>query len=751
MDFETFSITPSDLQDEVVDVTPIFAENRVIITYRTKGVEIYDLKDRSCIKSWTQNPATIAAAAAAAAATPSKKKKSAAAATNNNNGQITFDTQTLLQPRSKRLCSVVNGSSLLSWSFSLPSFGDDVLLSLSQQSAAAATKRGSKSAAAASAESAAAAATSSSSSSSLFTATALPCAKGTTACRLLSSEPSGKDSDGDATMGDASDRDLYAVFGDGHVLRIPAGGNGAPEEIFSPGRTRRSAHTALWAQAIRGGRHVLLLLAGASSAASAATLVVIDTAASSSSASVQIPLGGSDTGKVAGCDFDEATASLCVAWASGRWEVLRLAALLDGAAAGGGSAAAGKGPSGSVGNILDVTGVAWAGKDVILVAGTARCDVCGSLALAEGETVVLAVETVYSTVQAAAKTAHPVTRIVRMGPGAAPASVDVALVAATAVSHAALRLIPVTLNTAITSALRLAPALQEKPGAQPRQAFPALVKLIPEKPRPKNGMEVEEEEEESGNEEEEEEEEESGIVDVMAEVQAPFEATDAYSAEWVKGIMEQNAREEAVIAEIEGAQSSAQVTEIAKKYIAEKNAKELKASFGFVRAVEDKLVVAARKAAQEGVDVEGFAALWKDVVVRKLLKCAKAPLTYSYAPRLLQLCMDNSFYGGMEDCLRYMKNIPDELIVKLMAHVIALPDEPPKAVAEEEKKPVFGFETFDPRNRFVRIGFLTPKEYLLSMLITLPRNEVFAHKYIKSFSKQDITVNILYIFILYYM
>lgn len=419
MEFETFSITPGDLQDEVVDVTPISQENRAIITYRTKGVEIYDLKDRNCIKSWTQNPATIAAAAAAAAATTTaRKRRSTTAATPSKTGQITFCTRSLLQPRSKRLCSVVNGTSLLSWSFSLPSFGDDVLLSLAQQQEhkAASSRRGKKSANDNEIST-------TSIGSALFAARALPTVKGSPVHCLLSTastnSSTGTDSDGDCIM--TGDGDLYAVFENGHVLRVTRT-SGSDEmtttEIFAPtpASKRRSSKTssasavsALWAQMVLSERYILVLLVPRSTAASAPqpSLVVIDTA--KEDAAVQIPLGGDMVGtkdRIAGCDYDEDTKSLCVAWTSGKWEVLRVNPE-NGTAA--------NVASGSVEALISVTGVAWASKDVVLLAGTAKCELAaGDKKFGEGEAMVIAVETVYTTLQAVTKTNSPVTHIVRL-------------------------------------------------------------------------------------------------------------------------------------------------------------------------------------------------------------------------------------------------------------------------------------------------------------------------------------------------
>lgn len=414
MEFETFSITPGDLQDEVVDVTPISQENRAIITYRTKGVEIYDLKDRNCIKSWTQNPATIAAAAAAAAAaattTTTKRKRSTAATT----GQITFCTRSLLQPRSKRLCSVVNGTSLLSWSFSLPSFGDDVLLSLAQQQKrqTASSRRGKKSATDNEIST-------TSIGSALFAARALPTVKKSPVHCLLSTtttnSSTGTDSDGDCIMG--GDGDLYAVFENGHVLRV-TGSSGTDEmtttEIFAPtpasGRSSIStAVSALWAQMVLDERYILVLLVPRSTAASAPkpSLVVIDTA--KEDAAVRIPLGGDMVGtkdRIAGCDYDEDTKSLCVAWTSGKWEVLRVNPE---------NGTAVNVAAGSVEALISVTGVAWASKDVVLLAGTAKCELAaGDRKFGEGDAMVIAVETVYTTLQAVTKTNSPVTHIVRL-------------------------------------------------------------------------------------------------------------------------------------------------------------------------------------------------------------------------------------------------------------------------------------------------------------------------------------------------
>lgn len=264
-----------------------------------------------------------------------------------------------------------------------------------------------------------------------------------------------------------------------------------------------------------------------------------------------------------------------------------------------------------------------------------------------------------------------------------------------------------------------------------------------------------------GEEEEEEDSEETATGE-----HHPFEATDAYSAEWVASIMTQNAKEEGIITQIAEAAGPQEVAEIAGKYLNEKQEQKGKPSFAFVRAVGERLVVAA--AAKEA----GFVKLWDSVVMR-LFNWKKAPVTYSYAPRLIQLCMDSNFVRGIEDCLRHLRDIPDEPIAKLIAYVVDLPDEVPATMEvekkgkvdtegkskgmdrkkkmeveeeeEEEEKEiesvnVFSFEGYRPRNYLIKKGFLNPKEYLLSLIILLPRNEVFAHKYIKSFSKQNISV-----------
>ena len=795
MEFESFPITPESQQDEVVDVTPIAKENRVIITYRTKGVEIYDLKDRSCIKSWTQNPVAAAAAseAAKAKATPKKKKKGEEEGSQANAaGQITFCTQSVLQAGSKSLSSVVNGTSLLTWSFSLPTFGDEVLLALSQQSQQKGKKSKSKITTSTSTTSSSSTTTASAVGNALFTVKPLP-SSSFDICKMLIANTAENDNDdvNDDVMTLEGNSDLYAVFEDARVVRIPADGNSsAPTEVFTPTTSSSSSSSsssstwaAVWAQAVLGGRLLLLLLiattttttAAAAAEASVPRLVAVDP--SKAKAVLDIPLSdnnSSSSDEIAGCDYDEVSASLCVAWKSGRWEVLRLAALLSAAVSSSSSslpsqlpAVGTRGPAGSLGaHLLSVSAVAWASKDVLLVAGTALCDMAvGPLAVAKGEAVVLAVETVYSTVQAVTKISaqqqqqqqqqqkqqqqQSVTHIVRLGPGATPATVDVALVAGTAVHHAALRLITITLNTAITSALPLITnntntsinntnntntnsSLSLLQQAQQQPPMAAFVRLIPNKYEMRkmeqkqmmmmmSMMDVEGDDNNNNNNkknkkknsnnnndnnnnnnnddaivDEDDDEEDNDNDDVMGESSGPFEAKDAYSTEWVAGIAKRNAEEEATLTALSGAKTTEEVVSISLSYTAARRKKREKPSFAFVRAVGERLVAAGAAG-----DAEGFVALWDRVVVKRLFCWPGAPVTYSCVPRLVQLCIDVNFVRGIGDCLVHLRDIPDDLIARLTAYIVALPDANPDISA---KKPLseFSFEAYRPRHHLIK-------------------------------------------------
>ena len=145
------------------------------------------------------------------------------------------------------------------------------------------------------------------------------------------------------------------------------------------------------------------------------------------------------------------------------------------------------------------------------------------------------------------------------------------------------------------------------------------------------------------------------------------------------------------------------------------------------RAVSFRLVQAVAQRACAERDVR---AVWR--AVEPLLTCGV--VTHCAAPRLLAACVAQQHLAGLELCLLCMREIPDAAVVAVLRHVLALPEAPLAAFARAH--PLLGPATASAQPA---AAAAVARAHLLTRVLVLPRNEVFAHKHLKQLSAEQVS------------
>ena len=210
---------------------------------------------------------------------------------------------------------------------------------------------------------------------------------------------------------------------------------------------------------------------------------------------------------------------------------------------------------------------------------------------------------------------------------------------------------------------------------------------------------------------------------------------------WPQTVGAPNAEELAAIAEIAApATPAARVVERVRALLHVEDARDaprllrhllLRARGGVPvrRAVSFHLVQAV---AQRACSERDIRAVWR--AVEPLLTCGV--VTHCAAPRLLAACIEQQHLAGLELCLLCMKEIPDAAVVAVLRHVLALPDAPLAAFARAH--PLLADAAARPGTSDAAAAELA-RDHLLTRVIVLPRNEVFAHKYVRQLSAVQVT------------